>query len=130
MYKDTPNNCSINHGMYKGINVQVKTLNIMIPVMIVLLAAAIIYLSITGGYTVTFTDGEVSQSYYKIRYGESIDEPEKLSKDGYVFDGWYTDPDYTSEWDFDYDYVSGNTVLYAKWEKASADNAVAADNHN
>ncbi len=29
--------------------------------------------------------------------------------------GWYTDPDYTNQWNFDTDTVQGDMVLYAKW---------------
>ena len=41
-------------------------------------------------------------------------EPTKPTKDGYLFDGWYTDGEFTSEYDFDTK-VTKNITLYAKW---------------
>ena len=41
-------------------------------------------------------------------------EPTKPTQDGYLFDGWYTDGEFTSEYDFDTK-VTKNITLYAKW---------------
>ncbi len=49
-----------------------------------------------------------------INYGEKIQKPEDLSCDGYVFGGWYTDPECENEYDFD-DPISHQITLYAKW---------------
>ncbi|GAA0394033.1 hypothetical protein GCM10008933_26080 [Paenibacillus motobuensis] len=37
------------------------------------------------------------------------------TRNGYKFDGWYTDESYTTAWNFETCIVSDNTVLYAKW---------------
>lgn len=50
-----------------------------------------------------------------VRYGEKVIKPENPVREGYTFDGWYSDIDKTIQWNFDNDTVSGNLVLYAKW---------------
>lgn len=76
----------------------------------------------------TFLNGEDKvEVYYRFSEGaarlirplpindDSQDEVERL---GYVFGGWYTDEEYTSEWDFGYDTVGDEGVtLYAKWDR-------------
>ncbi len=41
-------------------------------------------------------------------------------KEGYVFQGWFTESYAQNEWDFDNDTVSEDTTLYAKWEQTPA----------
>ena len=36
-------------------------------------------------------------------------------KEGFVFDGWFTDNSFSRIWDFDNDTVEGDMTLYAKW---------------
>lgn len=76
----------------------------------------------------TFLNGEDKvEVYYKFPEGverrirplpvndDSQDEVERL---GYILSGWYTDENYETEWDFDYDTVGDEGVtLYAKWER-------------
>ena len=38
-------------------------------------------------------------------------------KEGFVFDGWFTDSKFSKKWDFDNDTVEGDMTLYAKWSK-------------
>lgn len=54
-----------------------------------------------------------------VHYGEKISRPEDPVRDGYTFEGWYSDIDKTILWDFDNDTVSGNMVLYAKWTEGT-----------
>lgn len=46
-----------------------------------------------------------------------VPKPKDPTRDGYVFDGWYTDSEYTAEWDFENDLVPGDMTLYAKWRE-------------
>lgn len=47
--------------------------------------------------------------------GTQAEEPNTVPvRDGYVFAGWYTDTEYTDEYDFSTD-VTGDITLYAKW---------------
>ena len=48
---------------------------------------------------------------YKI---EKVAEP---TAEGYTFAGWYTDKGLTKKFDVENDTISGDTTLYAKWEK-------------
>ena len=73
--------------------------------------------------TVTFkTNGGSEIADQNVIYGEKVTRPEDPVRDGYRFDGWYTDIHLTDEWNFEEDTVQGNMSLYAKWvEDASAD---------
>ncbi|MBS5786861.1 MAG: cell wall-binding repeat-containing protein [Clostridioides difficile] len=42
--------------------------------------------------------------------------PVKMTRAGYTLEGWYTDKDTTSPFDFETD-VNDNLILYAKWKK-------------
>lgn len=55
------------------------------------------------------------------QYGEKIVKPEDPTREGYVFDGWYSDLDRTTLWNFDTDTVTGNQTLYAGWKEAEAE---------
>ena len=67
----------------------------------------------TNTTTTTIPDQTVYDSEY-------VTEPTKaLTKDGYLFDGWYTDEACTNKFEFEHGKsttaVSGNLDLYAKW---------------
>lgn len=47
--------------------------------------------------------------------GSLISEPEKPSRKGYAFGGWYKDAQYNQAWDFKKDAILDDTTLYAKW---------------
>jgi uncharacterized repeat protein (TIGR02543 family) len=60
-----------------------------------------------GGFPLTQHQGAI--------IGEKISEPLMPKKEGYGFNGWYTDTDQL--WDFDADLITkeGHMTLYAKW---------------
>ena len=71
--------------------------------------------------TVTFESGGGSEVPDQIvQYGEKIKEPEEPTRDGYTFNGWYSDLDRTNLWDFNSDTVQGNMTLYAGWLEGGA----------
>ncbi|MBR1677256.1 MAG: InlB B-repeat-containing protein [Clostridia bacterium] len=81
-----------------------------------------ITLRVAKQYTVTFEtnfDDIVVEPYRNIREGRQIEAPALPAKKGYIFKGWYTDPDFTegSEYKFGNQAIKGNITLYAKWEK-------------
>ena len=41
--------------------------------------------------------------------------PDEPVREGYTFDGWYIDNNFTIHWDFNADHVTSNTILYAHW---------------
>lgn len=53
-----------------------------------------------------------------IEDGQLVTEPSIPIEDGYVFEGWYRNVEYTVSWDFDADTVTEPTTLYAKWRIA------------
>lgn len=50
-----------------------------------------------------------------VQFGEKITRPENPTREGYKFEGWYTDIHLSDVWDFEQDTVQGNVSLYAKW---------------
>lgn len=68
-------------------------------------------------YTVTFDSngGSVVASQI-VRANEKVTQPENPTKDGYVFDGWYTDVNCTNAFNFATTVINSNITLYAKWK--------------
>jgi len=80
-------------------------------------------------YTVTFNSmggSSVTQQDFDSRkehMDRKVTEPENPARTGYIFDGWYTDPNtFLIKWIFKNkdneiigDIVTGNITLYAKW---------------
>lgn len=48
-------------------------------------------------------------------YGDKLTRPEDPTREGYRFEGWYSDIDLQKPWDFENDTVQGNMTLYARW---------------
>lgn len=77
-------------------------------------------ISYTGGgsvskCTVRFdTDGGSAVSTQNVNQNDKVTEPEAPTKDGYIFEGWYTDNSFTTAYDFETAVTKGFT-LYAKW---------------
>ena len=71
-------------------------------------------------YKVTFDvlgRGTAPAGLERVRDGETISRPADPTAEGYAFKGWYKDAACTEEWDFASDTVTGDLILYAKWEK-------------
>ncbi|MBO5192390.1 MAG: leucine-rich repeat protein [Bacteroides sp.] len=47
--------------------------------------------------------------------GDKVTEPQ-VDIPGHTLDGWYTDKNYKTKWDFDNDTVTSDITLYAKWD--------------
>ena len=69
-------------------------------------------------YTITFdTKGGNTIAPVTVKEGEKVAEPSSLpTKEGFTFDGWYTDDTYTTKYNFE-DAVTKNITLYAKWNE-------------
>ena len=66
-------------------------------------------------FEVTFiSDDSVLMIEKDIIYGEMVKEPEKPSRDGYLFDGWFTDEQFNNKYIFSSG-VKSQLILYAKW---------------
>lgn len=72
----------------------------------------------TTRYTVKFnTDGGTVISSQRVIKNQSMTEPPIPTKDGYVFEGWYTDKECTKKYDFSTK-VTESFTLYAKWNES------------
>ena len=73
-------------------------------------------------YEVSFDLGEAAGDVppaQTIRYGGTAQVPEAPTREGYIFDGWYTNDGMTEKWDSDAE-VTEALCLYAKWTAAEA----------
>ena len=64
-------------------------------------------------YSVTFV-AEGRTSVVTVEEGKTVKKPTNPTKNGYTFDGWYTDENYTTKWKFT-NKVTGDLTLYAKF---------------
>ena len=70
-----------------------------------------------GYYTVMFEadEGAPVPEAQSVAEGAKAAEPAPVKKTGFIFDGWYTDAEFTVQWDFENDTVTANCTLFAKW---------------
>lgn len=81
-------------GMYKNLNISVRSLSIAIVVGIALIATLIFFGSKNGGYTVSYDSrggSDVQSQVYQ--YQEELVLPQAPTREGYTFTGWYLDPE-------------------------------------
>ena len=70
-------------------------------------------------HTVSFvTLGGSALDDQSVATGGKVIKPEDPTKEGYVFSGWYSDAELTSEYDFNSP-VTEDITLYAKWNDES-----------
>ena len=75
-------------------------------------------ISHTKIYTVSFqSNGGTEISSQSVVNGTKAEKPEAPEKEGYFFDGWYSDEETSVSYDFDTP-VTSSITLYAKWAKA------------
>ncbi len=83
-------------------------------------------------YTVKFeANGGTAVASKTVTRNSKVAEPTAPIKDGFTFEGWYTDKELTSVYDFDTKVTKGFT-LYAKWSKVpnQDDNKPGTSGHN
>lgn len=67
-------------------------------------------------HTVTFKSDSETTYDVVVKEGNTVGKPENPTKEGYVFDGWYTDANCTNENVYDFNTpVNEDITLYAKW---------------
>jgi uncharacterized repeat protein (TIGR02543 family) len=68
------------------------------------------------GYSISFNSlgGTPLKSIANITPQTIVTAPENPELEGYVFDGWYTEPEYTNQWSFS-NPITKDLILYAKW---------------
>ena len=72
---------------------------------------------LTITYTVTFDakGGSPTPAQQSKHYGEKVKEPTGVTLAGSKLAGWYLEPTYDHQWNFDNNIVTGEMTLYAKW---------------
>ena len=86
--------------------------------------------SYTPSYTIKFeTNGGSSVKNQTVVKNNKVSSPVNPTKEGYVFDGWYTDKGLTKKYDFDTK-VTGSLTLYAKWVEETWKNPFTDVNEN
>ena len=73
----------------------------------------------TRTYKVDFDSkgGTQVASIEGVAAGDKITEPNKPTRQGYIFKGWTLTDGSSEYWDFDNNTVNSNLTLYAVWEK-------------
>ncbi|MBQ9984873.1 MAG: S-layer homology domain-containing protein [Oscillospiraceae bacterium] len=83
----------------------------------------------TSSYTVKFeTNGGTAVANKSVTRNSKLAEPTAHTKDGFTFDGWYTDKELTTAYDFEAKVTKGFT-LYAKWAEIEKE-PENTDTHN
>ncbi|MFJ7733345.1 InlB B-repeat-containing protein [Lysinibacillus sp. NPDC097231] len=65
------------------------------------------------------SNGGTAVSSQTIAYNEKAIKPQSPIRIGYIFEGWYKEQTFTTQWNFDTDVVTEDTKLYAKWRGSS-----------
>ena len=106
-------------GLYKHVKISVKTLDIIIVACIAVIVILVALDLRNPGFTITFdSKGGTDVAPQNQMYGELLKEPENHTREGYVFDGWYTDFACDDLWEEDKDIIECDITLYAGWKKA------------
>ena len=120
--KDTPaqeENVPAFRGLYRYVKIPVKALDAIIGVCIAVIIIVVALEMFNPGFTVTFdSNGGTDVPGQHQMYGDLLEEPEKPSREGYTFTGWYKDPACDVLWDMETDTVETDMSLYAGWQKS------------
>ena len=106
-------------GIYKNVKISVRTLDIVIVGGIILMIVLVFFGIANSGYTIFFDSkgGTDVAAQMDLRYGDHVMEPEAPTREGYIFSGWYSDPNCQYPFDFENTIVDASATLYAGWEK-------------
>ena len=103
-------------GLYKNVNISVKTLDKIIIGGIAVIILLLIFGVANNGYTVSFNSkGGTDVPSQDCMYADLVAEPEPPTREGYEFSGWYLDENCQYLWDFEVSQVGGDMTLYAGW---------------
>lgn len=105
-------------GLYKGVKVSVKTLDIVIVLCVL---AIVLFVAVdlrSPGFTVSFDPKGGSDVPAQTQmYGEALALPQPPTREGYSFTGWYKDSACFEAWSMEEDTIQSDLTLYAGWEK-------------
>lgn len=106
-------------GLYRNVNISVKSLNIIIVVLCTALIICMAFGIANRGFTVSFNSmGGTPVESQKLMYSDLIEETDEPTREGYRFTGWYTDENLSLPWNLQEDPVTESMTLYAGWETA------------
>ncbi len=102
-------------GIYGSKDVPIRLLDGLIAFLMIAIVGMIAYFAFHGGYTVTFdSQGGTEVKSQKLKYGDTVAEPEDPVRQGYEFAGWYTESG-ALEWYFPEASVEGDITLDSHW---------------
>lgn len=105
-------------GLYKGIDVSVKSLNIIIVACVLTILILVGIELQDPGHLITFDSlGGTLIAPQTQMYGELLELPAPPTREGYAFTGWYKDYACFELWDTEADTIKSEMTLYAGWEK-------------
>ncbi|MDE6947803.1 MAG: InlB B-repeat-containing protein [Anaeroplasmataceae bacterium] len=68
-------------------------------------------------YSVRFIATDFKEVEVKVNSGAKVAKPSDPTRQGYIFDGWFLDLNYTKPFDFENTCIYENISLYGKWKK-------------
>ncbi len=105
--------------IYDNVKISGKVLSTAIGAGIAVIVLLMVLGSING-FTVGFDSGGGSAvAEQHLRYGEKVKMPPEPKREGYTFDGWYSDSARTKRFDFEKLSAGDDMMLYAGWTKNS-----------
>ena len=103
-------------GLYKYVNISVKTLDRIIVGCIAVIVILVALDLRNPGFTITFdSKGGTDVAPQNQMYGELLEVPEDPTREGYEFSGWYLEPSCDELWEEDTDIIECDLTLYAGW---------------
>ena len=106
-------------GLYKNVKVSVRTLNIAIIALVLIILVFVAFDLRHPGLQITFDSRGGSDVAPQIQmYGEPLNLPESPTREGYEFAGWHKDHACFEPWNIEVDTIQSDMTLYAGWEKA------------
>jgi uncharacterized repeat protein (TIGR02543 family) len=73
------------------------------------------YAFFDGDRVIVIFNNQDVETYTYVIPNYLVEKPTDPKRTGYVFGGWYTEPEYTNLWVFENTYPEEDVVLYAKW---------------
>ncbi len=105
-------------GLYRHVNISVKSLDRIILVCIAVILLVVFLELRDPGFTIVFdSKGGTDVMPCTCMYGDLLTAPEPPTREGYQFTGWYKDDACYDPWDMAADTVEMDMTLYAGWEK-------------
>jgi uncharacterized repeat protein (TIGR02543 family) len=106
-------------GIYGSKDVPIRVLDKVILLMAALAIGLTVWNAVNGGFVIAFdaNGADAAIADQKVRYGQTVAEPETPVRPGYTLRGWTVGAD-GALWDFAASTVTGDTTLTALWAPA------------